>query len=149
MLEHGIEEAGQRDRISTRFAYITDVLREADFFASQDGKSKIGRKHVEQAIDSKRDRHSLTEERVQRMIDEGVLLIDCKGKRVGQVNGLSVYQMGHVSFGKPSRVTATTSVGTGGIVNVEREAKLSGPIHDKESLSSMDISARNMRSANR
>jgi len=131
MLEHGIEEAGQRDRISTRFAYITDVLREADFFASQDGKSKIGRKHVEQAIDSKRDRHSLTEERVQRMIDEGVLLIDCKGKRVGQVNGLSVYQMGHVSFGKPSRVTATTSVGTGGIVNVEREAKLSGPIHDK------------------
>lgn len=131
MIEHGIEEAGQRDRISTKFAYITDVLREADHWAGLGSSKKIEKKHVDQALAAKRERHRLTEELVQRLIDEGVILIDCRGKRVGQINGLSVYQMGHVTFGKPSRVTATTAVGTSGILNVEREAKLSGPIHDK------------------
>ncbi len=131
MVEHGIEEAGQRDRLSTRFAYITDVMREADYWAEQDGTKRIERKHVERALDAKRERHRLTEEHVQRLIEEGVILIDSKGTRVGQINGLSVYQIGHVAFGKPSRVTATTSVGKGGIINIEREAKLSGPIHDK------------------
>jgi len=131
MMEHGVEEAGQQDRISTRFAYITDILREADYWAGQSKAKSIGRGHVEQAIEAKRERHRLTEERVQRMIDEGIILIDSRGKRTGQVNALSVYSMGHVSFGKPSRVTATTSVGKGGIINIEREAKLSGPIHDK------------------
>jgi predicted ATP-dependent protease len=131
MIQHGIEEAGQRDRISTRFAYITDVVREADFWAMQTSKEKIGRGEVERAIEAKRERHRLTEEHVQRLIEEGVILIDSKGKRTGQINGLSVYSIGHVSFGKPSRVTATTSIGKGGIINIEREAKLSGPIHDK------------------
>lgn len=131
MVEHGIEEAGQRDRISTRFAYITDVLREANYWAEQKNAKKIGRAHVEAAIKAKRERHRLTEEHIQRLIDEGIILIDSKGKRVGQINALSVYSMGHISFGKPSRVTATTSVGKGGVINVEREAKLSGPIHDK------------------
>ena len=131
MMEHGVEEAGQQDRISTRFAYITDILREADYWAGVAESKTIGRKHVEKAIDAKRERHRMTEERVQRMIDEGVILIDSKGKRVGQVNALSVYSMGHISFGKPSRVTATTSLGKAGIINIEREAKLSGPIHDK------------------
>lgn len=131
MVEHGIEEAGQRDRISTRFAYVTDVLREADYWAGENGKGEIEKAHVEKALKAKRERHRLTEERVQRLIEEGVILIDSKGKRIGQINGLSVYSMGHVSFGKPSRVTAATSVGKAGIINIEREAKLSGPIHDK------------------
>lgn len=131
MFEHGIEEAGQQDRISTRFAYITDILREANYWAEEKSSKVIGREHVETALEEKRKRHSLTEEHIQRMIDEGTILIDTKGKRVGQVNALSVYSMGHVSFGKPSRVTVTTSVGKAGIINIEREAKLSGPIHDK------------------
>ncbi len=131
MVEHGIEEAGQSDRISTRFAYITDVMREADYWAGQENSAKITRGHVERATEAKRERHRLTEEHVQRLIEEGVILIDTKGKRVGQINGLSVYTIGHVSFGKPSRVTATTSIGKSGVINVEREAKLSGPIHDK------------------
>lgn len=131
MIEHGIEEAGQQDRISTRFAYITDVLREADYWAGKDEAKVISRAHVERALEEKRERHSLSEERVGRLIDEGIILIDSKGKRVGQVNGLSVYSMGHISFGKPTRVTASTSVGKTGIINIEREAKLSGPIHDK------------------
>lgn len=131
MLEYGVEEAEDRDRISTRFAYITDVLREASYWAGVDNAKNISRKYVEKAIETKRERHALTEERVQRYIDEGIILIDTKGERVGQVNGLAVYSMGHTSFGKPSRITAITSVGKSGLVNIEREAKLSGPSHDK------------------
>lgn len=131
MLEYGVEEAGQNNRISTRFAYITDIVREADYWATEAKAKTIGKDHVEKAIEAKRERHRLSEEHVQRLIDEGIILIDSKGRRVGQLNGLSVYSMGHVSFGKPSRVTATTSVGKSGIINIEREAKLSGPIHDK------------------
>jgi len=131
MLEYGVEEAENRDRISTRFSYITDVLREADYWAGSNKAKEISRRHVEKAIEAKRERHRLTEDRVQRMIEEGVILIDTKGKRVGQVNGLSVYSLGHTSFGKPSRVTASTSVGKAGLINIEREARLSGPTHDK------------------
>lgn len=131
LLQHGVEEAGQQDRISTRFSFIADVLREADYWAEKSKSAKIDREHVECALEAKRERHRLTESQVQRLIEEGVILIDTRGRRVGQVNALSVYQIGHVSFGKPSRVTATTSVGKGGVINIEREAKLSGPIHDK------------------
>lgn len=131
MLEHGVEESENHDRISTRFAYITDVLREANYWADSDKSKKISRKHVEKAIDARKERHRLTEERVQRLIEEGVILIDSKGKRTGQINGLSVYSRGHATFGKPSRVTASTSVGKAGLINIEREARLSGPTHDK------------------
>lgn len=131
MLEYGVEEAENRGRISTRFSYITDVLREADYWAGADKAKELSGRHVEKAIEARRERHRLTEERVQRMIEEGVILIDTKGRRVGQVNGLSVYSLGHASFGKPSRVTASTSVGKAGLINIEREARLSGPTHDK------------------
>lgn len=131
MIEHGVEEAGQRSRLSARFAYITDVLREADHAAEKNRARLIARTHVQEAIAAQRYRTGLTEERVQRLIEEGVLLIDTKGKRVGQVNGLAVYSMGYASFGRPTRITAVTSVGRAGVVNIEREAHLSGPIHDK------------------
>ena len=131
MLEHGVEESENHDRISTRFAYITDLLREADYFANLDKAKEISRTHVEMAIEGRRERHRLPEERIQRLIEEGVILIDTKGKRAGQVNGLSVYSLGHTMFGKPSRVTASTSVGKAGLINIEREARLSGPTHDK------------------
>ena len=131
MIEHGVEESGQRDRISTKFSFITDILREADYWAGKMNAKQIEAAHVERAVDEKRKRHGLIEQSLQRMIEEGVILIDSRGKRVAQVNGLSVYTMGHVAFGKPSRVTASTSVGRAGVINVERESKLSGPIHDK------------------
>ncbi len=131
MIEHGVEESGQRDRISTRFSYITDILREADYWAGKMDSKDIKGLHVERAIDEKRKRHGRIENSLQRMIEEGVILIDSSGKRVAQINALSVYTMGHVAFGKPSRVTASASVGRAGVINVERESKLSGPIHDK------------------
>jgi len=131
MLEYGVRESENHNRISTRFAYITDVLREADHFASLKKTAEITREHVETAIEGRRERHRLLEEKIQRLIEEGVILIDTKGKRMGQTNGLSVYSLGHARFGKPSRVTASTSVGKAGLINIEREAKLSGPTHDK------------------
>lgn len=131
MIEHGVEEAGQQDRISTRFSYITDVLREASWCAKKDGNESITRECVEKALKERRKRHQLYEDRVQRVIEEGVLMIDTEGKKIGQINGLSVYTLGDTSFGKPSRVTAVTALGKTGLINIERESKLSGPIHDK------------------
>jgi ATP-dependent Lon protease len=131
MLEHGVEEAGQRDRLSTRFSYITDVLREANWCAKRKDHDSITRECVEEALEERRYRHKLYEDRIQRVIEEGVLLIDTEGSKVGQVNGLSVYSLGDYSFGKPSRVTAVTALGKAGLINVERESRLSGPIHDK------------------
>ena len=88
-------------------------------------------KHVDQAITEKIYRKKMIEEKIQEMIDEGIILIDSEGGRVGQVNGLSVYDLGEYAFGKPSRITAQTSMGKAGIINIEREADLSGRTHNK------------------
>ena len=87
--------------------------------------------HVEKALQEKIFRLNLIEERIQEMIAEGTLLVDVEGAVIGQVNGLAIYQLGDFSFGKPSRITAKTFMGRGGLVNIEREAKLSGSTHDK------------------
>jgi len=91
----------------------------------------VGQRHVERAIAEKIFRLNLVEKRLQEMITEGSVLVDVRGAVVGQVNGLAVYQLGDFSFGKPSRIMAKTYMGRGGIVNIEREAKLSGKTHDK------------------
>ncbi|MBI4212533.1 MAG: AAA family ATPase [Deltaproteobacteria bacterium] len=131
LIEYGVELSGQRDRLTTRFTNVSDCLREAHHMATEHGDDRITRRHVEDAIQAKRERHGRTESRIQRMIEEGVLMIETRGKRVGQVNGLAVYSMGYTSFGKPTRITAVTAVGKAGIVNIERECGLSGPTHDK------------------
>ncbi len=88
-------------------------------------------KHVEKAYGEKISRVNLIEEKIQEMIEDGVIMIDTEGAVVGQINGLSVYDLGDHLFGKPSRITAKTSIGRAGIINIEREAKLSGKTHDK------------------
>jgi len=120
-----------KQRLSSRFLDIADLIREAAFYAGKQGEDKVERAHVELAIDARIYRANKVEERIQEMIEEGTLLVDTEGEVVGQVNGLSVYLLGDYSFGKPSRVTVRTYLGKGGMVNIEREAKLSGPIHDK------------------
>src|SRR6185436_16155438 len=91
----------------------------------------ISGKHVERALSEKTFRLNLIEKRLQELITEGTILVDVEGDAIGQVNGLAVYQMGDFSFGKPSRITAKTFMGRGGIVNIERESKMSGRSHDK------------------
>jgi predicted ATP-dependent protease len=108
-----------------------DLLVESDYWAGKEKTDLVSKNHVERAISEKTFRLNLIEKRLQELIAEGTLLVDVDGAVVGQVNGLAVYQMGDFSFGKPARITAKTFMGRGGIINIEREAKLSGNSHDK------------------
>lgn len=131
LMEHFSRLVSDQNRLSLQFAEVADVIRESSYWASKDGNGLVNRSHVERAIAEKRFRSNLVEERLQDMIDEDVLLIQTEGEAVGQINALSVYSVGDYSFARPTRVTAQVSPGTQGVVNIEREAKLSGSIHDK------------------
>jgi lon-related putative ATP-dependent protease len=131
VIEHAARLIDDKNRLSSRFIDVADLIREAAFFAKRHNVEKVEREHVELAIESKIYRSNRVEERVQEMIDEGTLLIDTEGEVVGQLNGLSVYMLGDYAFGRPARITVRTFMGKGGVVNIEREAKLSGPIYDK------------------
>jgi ATP-dependent Lon protease len=131
LVEQAVRMTGRQEKISTSFPIITDLLREADYWAGQDKSSEVQEKHVDKAIETKIYRSSLIEEHIQEMIDRGTLLIDVDGEVIGQVNGLAVYSLGDYMFGKPSRITATTSMGRAGIINIEREADMSGSTHNK------------------
>lgn len=129
--EYGARYAGDQKKLTTRFAYITDLAREASFWAKDNGDKFVTAYHVNHAYESAKERHSLYESKVTEMITEGSILIDTKGERIGQLNGLAVYGNGLYSFGKPTRLTASVSLGNGSIINVEREAGLSGSTHNK------------------
>lgn len=131
IIEHGIRIAGRQNRLSTQFNVITDILKEANYWALKDGARLVSKQYVEKAIEERLERVKLIEEKMQEMIEQGTIFIDTEGSVVGQVNGLSVYDTGEYSFGKPSRITARTGVGASGVINIEREAELSGPIHNK------------------
>jgi predicted ATP-dependent protease len=131
IIEYGARAVEDQQKLSTRFSDIADLLIESNYWAEKDGADLVAGKHVETAIAEKIFRLNLTEKRIQEMIAEGTILVDVAGAVVGQVNGLAIYQTGDFQFGKPSRITAKTFMGRGGIVNIEREAKLSGKTHDK------------------
>jgi len=131
VVEYGVRITGRQKKLSTRFHLIADLLREANYWAEKDGSDVVTEKHVDKANEKRVYRVNLIEEKIQEMIDDGTILIDSDGMVVGQVNGLSVYNLGDYMFGKPSRITAKTSLGKAGIINIEREAEMSGPIHNK------------------
>src|SRR5512136_134336 len=131
VVEYGVRITGRQKKLSTRFHLIADLLREANYWAEKDGSDVVTEKHVDKAIEKKINRLNLIEEKIQEMIDDGTIMIDSDGMVVGQVNGLSVYDLGDHTFGKPSRITAKTSLGKSGIINIEREAEMSGPTHNK------------------
>jgi lon-related putative ATP-dependent protease len=120
-----------QEKLTTRFMDISDMLTEANYWAAKDGAKAVTGDHVKKAIEQHRYRISLTEDRLQELFDDGTIHIATEGKTVGQVNGLAVMSDGFHTFGKPSRITARISLGKGQVVNVERETKLSGRIHDK------------------
>ncbi len=131
VVEFGVRTAGRKKKLSTRFNVIADIIREANYWAKKEGDSSVNGTHVERAIEERIDRVRLVESKVQELIDEGTLMIETDGKVVGQVNGLAVHDMGEHAFGKPTRITAKTSIGKGNILNIEREADLSGRVHRK------------------
>jgi len=131
LIEQAIRLAGRNNRLSTQFNIITDILKEANYWAIKEKEKIVSKNYVEKAIEERIERVSLIEDKIQEMIDQGLIFIDTQGSVVGQVNGLSVYETGEYSFGRPSRITAKTAVGGSGVINIEREAELSGPIHSK------------------
>lgn len=131
VVEYAARLGGDQRHFSSSFIDIADLIREASHYGERDGSDRVAARHVELALEARTYRANRIEERLQELIDDGTLLIDTAGSAVGQVNGLSVYQSGDYSFGLPSRVTVRTFLGRGGMINIEREAKLSGPVHDK------------------
>jgi lon-related putative ATP-dependent protease len=131
VIEYGSRLAEDQQKLSTQFAVIADLIREANFYAVQEGAEQVARQHVTKAIEEKVYRSNLIQKKIEEFIKRGIFLIETEGEKVGQVNGLSVVGLGDFAFGRPSRVTASIGVGREGIMDIEREAALGGPIHTK------------------
>lgn len=131
LLEHSVRKSGRQEKLSTSFPVLGDVMAEADFFAEDASADLVEAEHVQKALEARIFRDGLIEEKIQEMIDRGSIFIDTEGAEVGQINGLAVYSTGDMMFGKPSRITCTTAMGKEGIINIERDAKMSGPTHNK------------------
>jgi lon-related putative ATP-dependent protease len=130
-IEYGSRLAQDQQKLSTRFGDVADIIREANFYAQQENSEYTTAGHVKKAIDEKVYRSNLIQEKIREMIKRNVLLIGTDGEAVGQVNGLSVMSLGDFAFGAPSRVTASVGLGKEGIIDIQREARLAGPIHTK------------------
>jgi len=131
VLEHSARLAGSQDKLSTRFNEVVEIIYEAAAWARQDHSQLVTREHVRRAVEEKAYRSNLIEEHLRELIEKGVILVDTDGKVTGQINGLSVLQLGDYTFGQPSRITARAYVGSRGVVNIERETQMSGRIHSK------------------
>ncbi len=131
LVEEGVRLARNRGRLSARFSDVADILREAAYLGRSQKRRHVGRAQVRAAVESRRERFSLPEEKLTDFMLEGVLHVRTEGSAVGQINGLAVYDLGYHAFGLPGRVTARVALGREGVVNIEREARLSGPTHDK------------------
>ena len=131
LIEHSSRLAEDQEKLTARFGEISDIIREAGFYATQENSPYVTAAHVQKAIEEKFYRSNLIQERVNEMIERGTIMIDAVGEEVGQVNGLSVSSLGDIAFGRPSRITASIGLGREGLIDIEREAKLGGPIHTK------------------
>lgn len=131
MIDFSSRLTGDRKKLSTKFNEIIDILIEADVWANSFSEDIVSASSVKKAIAEKEMRSNLLEEKIQEQIDRNQLLLDVNGKEVGQINGLSVYQTGNYSFGKPARITVRSYLGEDGVINIEREAKMSGRLHSK------------------
>lgn len=131
LVEYGSRLAEDQTKLATRFSEIADVVREACYYAAKEGMSYASEAHVRRAVDERFYRSNLIQERIQEMVVRGTIMIDTTGEKVGQVNGLSVLNLGDISFGKPQRITVTVAAGKEGVIDIEREAKLGGRIHTK------------------
>lgn len=131
LIEISARYAGQKNKLTTRFSRIADIAREANFWALDDGFNVISEAHVKKAFDLGKERHGLLESKIDDMLHDQMILLDTDGERIGQINGLAVYTSDYYSFGRPTRITATVSLGSGSIINVEREAGMSGRHYNK------------------
>ncbi len=131
VVEFGEKFIASQKKLSLRFGPIVGIIKEADYWARRQEAKLVDQQHVIKAFEQHRFRHNLHEEKIQQAYADRTLIIDVEGSVVGQVNGLSVHQLGDMAFGRPSRITAETFMGREGVINIEREAGLSGQTHDK------------------
>ncbi len=131
IVDYATRLAEKQGKLSLRFSELSDLVRESSYWAGGDGAKAVAPEHVDKALDAKVYRANLMEERIQELLTDGTIMVDVDGSVAGQVNGLSVYDLGDFSFGKPSRITARAYLGKAGVVDIEREAKLSGRIYNK------------------
>ena len=131
VIDEGARLAEDREKLSIELGRISDIVREADYWSSQAKRKITSRQDVSRAIDEQIQRADRLRDRAQETINRGIVLLDTEGSRVGQINGLSVLQLGSFSFGRPSRITARVRLGAGRVVDIEREAKLGGALHTK------------------
>ena len=131
LVEHSSRMVEDQRRLSANMGAFLDVVRQADYWAGRESAGVVGTQHVERALEEQEYRSTLVRDRIQRMIDDGSLFIDTDGAKVGQINALSVYDLGDIVFGRPSRITCVVSAGRGTIMNVERETNMAGRTHNK------------------
>ncbi len=131
VIEYSSRLAEDSEKLTAHIASIGDLLREADYWARKSKANQIGKNHIEQAINAQIYRSDRIKQAMLEQIDKGTILIDVEGERVGQINGLVVYNFSRTSFGKPSRITTQVRIGKGEFINIEREVDMSGPIHSK------------------
>ncbi len=131
MVEYGEKYVSNKNKLSIRFGPVLGILKEADYWARKNNARQVTDKHVFKAFNDHRFRHNLYEQKIHDSYLDNTIMIDVKGAVIGQVNALAVYQIGELSFGRPIRITAETYIGKKGVVNIEREAELSGSTHDK------------------
>lgn len=131
VVEYGCRLSGDKDKLSARFNDIKSIVVEAGYWAKSEGTASVTASHVEKAIRERVYRNSKIEEKIRDYITQDTILVSTDGSVVGQVNGIAVLDPGDYAFGKPSRITARTFMGDSGVVNIEREVKMSGRIHNK------------------
>ena len=131
IFEYSTRRTENQKKMSIQFGEVVRIIRESSFWAKKKNHKAIDRKDVLEAIKAKTYRHNLVEDKIHESYTENSILIDLHGEKIGQINGLAVYSVGDYSFGRPSRITVNTYIGAKGIVNIEREVKMSGKIHDK------------------
>ncbi|MFH1060419.1 MAG: ATP-binding protein [Pseudomonadota bacterium] len=131
LIELAAEISGDRERLTLQLAVVEDILKEANFFAQKDGRREIGAEDVQTAVDKRRYRSSMLEERMREGVTRGFFNVETTGAKVGQVNGLAVLDQGDHAFGQPERISAALGLGREGLINIERESDLSGPFHTK------------------
>lgn len=131
VIDHSARLVSDAERLSIHMRSVTDLLQEADYWARQSAATAVSASHVQQAIDTQIHRADRLRDRLYEAIQRGTLLIDTQGAVIGQVNALSVLDLGHFAFAQPTRITATSRLGEGEMINIEREVKLSGAIHSK------------------
>ncbi|HVN54157.1 MAG TPA: ATP-binding protein [Anaerolineaceae bacterium] len=131
IIEQGSRMVESQEKLSTQFGIIADLICESSFWAQKDGQTIVDAHAVQKALDERIFRSNLVEERIQGLIQENTLMVDVTGSAVGQINALSVSDLGDYAFGRPNRVTASVWAGQMGVIDIERQARLSGPIHTK------------------